>query len=139
MALVSPTPRPVYASENTYRSLDSLDALQPIAKEDLVHSALSITLIVPAYNEALRLPAMLKEALSHLEARKMRLEAREEVGDYEVLVVDDGSTDNTADVALELCKELRGKGGDCVRVVRLEKNRGKGGAVVHVCRFLPLS
>ncbi|KAK0526589.1 dolichyl-phosphate beta-glucosyltransferase [Tilletia horrida] len=56
---------------------------------------------------------------------------------YEILVVDDGSRDQTVDVALRLGRRLglarQGKSGSEreLRVVKLEKNRGKGGAVRH--------
>jgi len=46
-------------------------------------------------------------------------------GGGEILIVDDGSRDNTADIA-----EMHGKqAGVPVRVIRLERNRGKGCAV----------
>ena len=52
------------------------------------HSRLSV--VIPAFNEARRLPATLARVRAYLDARG---EA------YDVLVVDDGSTDGTADVA----------------------------------------
>lgn len=61
--------------------------------------------IVPAYNEATTVGAVVKVALA--------------AGLGSVLVVDDGSTDDTADAA-----NLAGAG-----VVRLGVNRGKGGAL----------
>jgi dolichyl-phosphate beta-glucosyltransferase len=53
---------------------------------------------------------------------------------YEIIIVDDGSKDRTVEVALEFSK----KHGlhDILRVVRLEKNRGKGGAVTHGFRHV---
>ena len=75
---------------------------------------------------------MLKEALSHLEKRKATRIAQGLDGSYEVLLVDDGSSDGTARTALSLAEELKGAGGESLRVVKLEKNRGKGGAVIHV-------
>ncbi|KAM4859929.1 dolichyl-phosphate beta-glucosyltransferase isoform 4-T4 [Thomomys bottae] len=45
---------------------------------------------------------------------------------YEVLVVDDGSKDQTSKVAFKYCQKY---GSDKVRVLTLVKNRGKGGAV----------
>lgn len=68
---------------------------------------MSVSAIVPAYNEAERISAVL-EPLS--EARSID----------EILVVDDGSTDGTAEVAACFPR---------VRVIRLEENRGKSAAL----------
>ena len=45
---------------------------------------------------------------------------------YEVIIVDDGSKDQTTATALEFSKRY---GDDKVRVLKLHHNRGKGGAV----------
>lgn len=50
---------------------------------------------------------------------------------YELLVVDDGSKDATSDKAMQFAKENAHRGGKNIRVVKLAKNRGKGGAVTH--------
>ena len=63
----------------------------------------------------------------------------EEISGWEVLVVDDGSSDGTEEAALKVGREWEkgpwGKGrigkGE-LRVVKLGKNQGKGGAVRHV-------
>jgi len=68
-----------------------------------------LSVVIPAYNEALRLPSTLSRVRQHLAARK---------GEHEIVVVDDGSTDGTAEVA-------RAAGG-AVRVLRHQPNRGKG-------------
>lgn len=86
-------------------------------------ASVDLTLVIPAYNEAARLPSMLGEALDVLENRDKP---------YEVLVVDDGSRDDTAQATLDCARRRRGKGGENVRLVRLKINRGKGGAVTHV-------
>ncbi len=76
---------------------------------------MDISVVIPAYNEALRLGPSLQRVVTYL---------RERGESYEVLVVDDGSTDATADVAQKLAAEG-------VRVLRQEVNRGKG-AVIKV-------
>jgi glycosyltransferase involved in cell wall biosynthesis len=70
-----------------------------------------LSIVVPAYNEARTVEEVLR-----------RVADQELGGPYEVIVVDDGSTDGTADLAEAL-------GLAEVRVVRLAPNRGKGAAV----------
>ena len=71
---------------------------------------MDVSIVIPAYNEARRLPATLDG---------WRLFLGQQPYAAELLVVDDGSRDDTAIVA-----EV---GAD--RVVRLQPNQGKGGAV----------
>merc|ERR1712112_437583 len=78
---------------------------------------INLSVIVPAYNEQLRLPKMLDECLTFLNKRDTT---------YEVIIVDDGSKDKTTQTALEYVEKF---GSDKVRVLTLAKNRGKGGAV----------
>ncbi|XP_054168904.1 dolichyl-phosphate beta-glucosyltransferase-like [Oppia nitens] len=95
-----------------------------------------LSVIVPAFNESERLPKMLDEAIDYLESRCSRRRRRQQkssddgvdvdVFTYEIIVVDDGSTDQTTDVALGYVKTY---GSDKIRVLTLETNRGKGGAV----------
>ncbi len=73
---------------------------------------LALSVVVPAYNEALRLGVTLARVGEHLGGLSVP---------YEIIVVDDGSTDGTAELA-------RASGGR-VRVLRHEPNRGKGYAV----------
>jgi dolichyl-phosphate beta-glucosyltransferase len=75
-------------------------------------SAPRLSVVIPAFNEARRLPATLARVREHLVARGRP---------YEILVVDDGSSDGTAEVARSA--------GEDVRVLRHEPNRGKGYAV----------
>jgi dolichyl-phosphate beta-glucosyltransferase len=74
----------------------------------------ALTLIVPAYNEAARLPATLATLARALP---------DVASPAEVVVVDDGSSDATAAIAEAASGALP------VRVVRLGRNRGKGVAV----------
>ncbi len=73
-----------------------------------------LTVVVPAYNEEVRLPGTLERIGAYLDSGGI---------DAEILVVDDGSSDGTARLAEE---RLRGRRG---RVVRNPGNRGKGYAV----------
>ncbi|MGO8687386.1 MAG: dolichyl-phosphate beta-glucosyltransferase [Candidatus Dormibacteria bacterium] len=77
-----------------------------------------LSVVVPAYDEALRLPATLQALRVYLDG------AGEEYEDYEVIVVDDGSGDGTADLAERECA-----GWPQLRVLRLPENRGKGASV----------
>nr|CAG4637281.1 EOG090X0BIY [Ceriodaphnia reticulata]SVE73139.1 EOG090X0BIY [Ceriodaphnia reticulata] len=81
-----------------------------------------LSVIIPAYNEEKRLPVMLEECLDYLE-RKLKNNPE---FTYEVLIVDDGSTDNTTEVGLSYSTKF---GSNKVRVLTLSNNRGKGGAV----------
>jgi len=71
-----------------------------------------LSVIIPAYNEANRLPATLIDIDKHL---------READFDYEILVVNDGSEDNTADVVHKFESVVKG-----LRLAGRETNRGKG-------------
>ncbi|KAI1150229.1 glycosyltransferase family 2 protein [Nemania diffusa] len=57
---------------------------------------------------------------------------RDDLSGYEILVVNDGSSDRTVDVALQFSREHGLH--DILRVVTLETNRGKGGGVTHGLR-----
>lgn len=53
---------------------------------------------------------------------------------YEILIVDDGSRDRTVEVALAFAR--RHGLHDILRVIKLARNRGKGGAVTHGLRHV---
>jgi len=73
----------------------------------------SISIIVPAYNEQVRLPGTLRRIQDYF--------LRSDWGFHEILIVDDGSTDGTVAAAREFA--------ECnpnIRVLHNAGNRGKG-------------
>lgn len=76
----------------------------------------TLSIVLPAYNEALRLPRYLAELREYLETRP-ELSA-------EVIVVDDGSEDG-----LDRAIEAQSTAWPVLRLVRHDRNRGKGAAV----------
>eukprot|EP00003_Mantamonas_plastica_P033854 TRINITY_DN995_c0_g1_i3.p1 TRINITY_DN995_c0_g1~~TRINITY_DN995_c0_g1_i3.p1 ORF type:complete len:271 (+),score=84.00 TRINITY_DN995_c0_g1_i3:373-1185(+) len=82
----------------------------------------SLSVVIPAYNEEERMPIMLEEAYEYLEG----VAEKEEGFTYELLIVDDGSKDKTTEVGMSYGKKW---GGDKVKVLKAHHNRGKGGAV----------
>eukprot|EP00933_Yihiella_yeosuensis_P033654 TRINITY_DN27309_c0_g1_i1.p1 TRINITY_DN27309_c0_g1~~TRINITY_DN27309_c0_g1_i1.p1 ORF type:complete len:359 (+),score=47.93 TRINITY_DN27309_c0_g1_i1:70-1077(+) len=87
----------------------------------------TLSVVIPAYNEEFRLPQMLDEALMYLETRASATASSGFC--YEVIVVDDGSSDNTYAAALSAGSRTRGLTGGELRVMKLTSNRGKGFAV----------
>eukprot|EP00005_Dracoamoeba_jomungandri_P001094 CAMPEP_0174257410 /NCGR_PEP_ID=MMETSP0439-20130205/6550_1 /TAXON_ID=0 /ORGANISM="Stereomyxa ramosa, Strain Chinc5" /LENGTH=268 /DNA_ID=CAMNT_0015340481 /DNA_START=213 /DNA_END=1020 /DNA_ORIENTATION=- len=84
-------------------------------------ATLSLSVVVPAYNEEKRLPPMLDEAIPFLEQRMKE----DSSFSYEIIIVDDGSKDKTSEVGQNYARRFPGK----LRVLTLKRNRGKGGAV----------
>jgi dolichyl-phosphate beta-glucosyltransferase len=70
-----------------------------------------LSVVVPAYNEELRLPDTLTRMMEYL---------RQQPYTWEIVVVDDGSSDRTSEVAQQVCGE------EVCRVLRNNPNRGKG-------------
>ena len=76
----------------------------------------SLTVFFPAYNDAPSIAALVEAAFEVLQSR---------ADDYEVIVVNDGSQDATADVLRELAKRFAPN----MRVITHPENRGYGGAL----------
>lgn len=74
-----------------------------------------LSVIIPAYNEEERLPKTLAEIDEYLSGRSF---------DYEILVVDNGSTDGTAKAVKGLEAEIKG-----LRLIAGSSGNGKGYAV----------
>jgi len=75
----------------------------------------SISVFFPAYNDAQSIGALVTKILALLPTL---------TDDFEVIVVNDGSTDNTGAVLKELARA-----NSCLRIIQHEKNRGYGGAL----------
>jgi len=86
----------------------------------------SLTVVLPAYNEAKRLGPALDELFGYLDGPTPEgVHPR-----IDVLVVDDGSTDGTADLVLSRAEASRAIDGDEARLELLRvKHAGKGSAV----------
>ena len=123
-----------------------------------------MSLVVPAYNEEDRLGTMLTEAVDYLEQEYGSGEDKQEANGklkkrsnghvkaanghaasaslaqhsrgWEVLIISDGSTDKTIATALQFARSRGIKASESIRVVALQENRGKGGAVVHGMRHV---
>ena len=74
-----------------------------------------LSVIIPAYNESKRLPATLVDIDRILSVRDFT---------YEIIVVDDGSPDNTTEIAKKMAQQIKN-----LKVMRSEDNHGKGGSV----------
>ena len=79
---------------------------------------LTLSIVIPAYNEERRLPSTLDVILAWLNTASYQ--------DAELLIVDDGSTDATAAIV-----EKRAASEPRLRLIRNPGNRGKGYAVRH--------
>lgn len=74
-----------------------------------------LSVVIPAYNEQERLKRFVPGIVKFLQSKNQP---------FEIIVVNDGSRDDTAAVTRELTKEF-----PMARLIDLQPNRGKGGAV----------
>lgn len=122
-----------------------------------------MSVVIPAYNEEERLEVMLEEAVTYLDAQygrpsstnkpegkttglsngsttaqnrgsKAPASASGAKTGYEIILVNDGSSDETVEVALRFSQKNNLH--DILRIVTLMGNRGKGGAVTHGFRHV---
>jgi len=74
-----------------------------------------LTVVIPAYNEERRLPSTLESVHAFLQ---------EHYQEFEIIIVDDGSTDQTIDVVDTFAKHHSG-----IRLITYTPNQGKGYAI----------
>lgn len=167
---ISP-PQPLPCWYDNHMAVKEMARNGLIAREEafqISDAEVFMTLVIPAYNEMHRLNGMLEEAVGYLEEQyghhgtpsksssDGKLQASGQQGDprrgWEIILVSDGSTDKTVNVALNFARTHQlatpptykgpwsGTGTPTnirpgtIRVVSLEENRGKGGAVTHGMR-----
>ena len=74
-----------------------------------------LSIVIPAYNEERRIKETTLDIIRYLQSRNIHAE---------VIIVNDGSKDKTAEIVDQLSEEY-----ECVRCIHLSQNQGKGYAV----------
>ncbi len=80
-----------------------------------LNSGIYISLVIPAYNEEARLAKTIEESIEYFQTKGWS---------YEIIVVDDGSTDGTLRSIETICSS-----NSRVKTIQFKKNAGKGKAV----------
>jgi glycosyltransferase involved in cell wall biosynthesis len=107
-----PAERFEYLLDNEKESEHSIPALTPETSRKL---DFSITIIIPAYNEEKRLPTSMQRIIEYCTSQHW---------DYEVVIVEDGSTDGTVDVIHNLLSKYYR-----LKAISNKERLGKGGAI----------
>jgi dolichyl-phosphate beta-glucosyltransferase len=89
-----------------------------IFKDPVVH----LSVIIPVYNEQLRISEMLKNTITYLHKRY----TADKNFTSEIIVVDDGSQDDTVPLVLQYSQKYTS---EFIRLLKLPTNTGKGSAV----------
>ncbi|KAI5948758.1 ALG5 [Candida theae] len=127
LILLSHKPRPPTSNESFYKTNDATNASYDLPPRICSTSPkrvpkVEISVVIPCYNETKRLDKMMSEATEFLKQHYPK--------NYEIIIVDDGSSDGTAEYAIKLANKYSLEP-HTLKVVQLSKNRGKGGAVTH--------
>ncbi len=104
----------VHIYQKIYQESDVLN--ESITQSNAVSETLTLSVVIPAYNEGKNIRAALESIIT--EVSKCNL------ADYEVIIIDDGSGDSSAEILNELANQ-----NDKVRVIIHPDNLGKGAAL----------
>lgn len=133
--VLSHKPRPIHPSELNYQTTSlkggidpELHALPELPTSVEAQDDIEVSVVIPCYNETKRLKLMLDESIEYLQSHHARK--------WEIVIVDDGSSDGTAEYALKLASDEYKLNPGEMRIVKLAKNRGKGGAVTHGLKLI---
>ena len=123
---------PIFTSNrnNSYNAKEINTSTSLISHEVVENDeTVDISLVIPAYNEEKRIPIMLNSTLQYLHkwCKKIKI-------NFEIIVVDDGSHDETIKISLETWKNFCQNNNNSYsinnfRIIKLDKNHGKGGAI----------
>ncbi|MGB6429802.1 MAG: dolichyl-phosphate beta-glucosyltransferase [Candidatus Acidiferrales bacterium] len=114
------SPAPPDSGRGTSATFPFVDSQTPESGQKSTPTSPDVSVIIPAYNEEKRLPPTLARIEEYFAARPLT---------WEILVVDDGSRDQTAQVVESLRSRIAG-----LRLVSNAGNRGKGYSVRHGMR-----
>ncbi|KAG2780056.1 hypothetical protein PC129_g1806 [Phytophthora cactorum] len=107
--------------EATYQDPNA-NKLLPFGSLGDEKAEVALTVVLPAYNEEQRVLVTIKDTVAFLDEKKQK----DPSFTYEIIIVDDCSTDRTVDVVM---KEVQKYSVDRIRLLKLQKNHGKGGAI----------
>jgi len=113
---------PVKLLKDEETFLDANNKQQIFSFNSLVSDEITLSVVIPAYNEQFRLGPMMTECIEYLEEKQKSSHSFR----YEIVIVNDGSSDDTYNTALSWTKQ-----NDNVRVLNLSVNKGKGGALIR--------
>lgn len=96
--------------------MESFQARRPLHRKNYGNRIMKLTIVIPALNEQDAIGSTIERTLAARDA----IVQNSPVDDVEIIVVSDGSTDRTAEIAA---------GYDGIRLIIFEKNRGYGAAI----------
>jgi len=99
----------------SHQDTEKIDIQSWLDRQQVSQRTIDLSIVVPAYNEQWRIPSTLIDLLDYLDDSSLS---------YEVIVVDDGSSDGTSDVVKKF-EKIRTQ----IRHIRIPVNYGKGHAV----------